>query len=456
MRVDPLAVAALPAFVASATRLCAAAAAAAAAMLAVMPATAGAAEPDAVTTLTLEKAMELADESSPDLAVAAERVSQSQSDVRSAWAGFLPHVQAGGSYLVHDEAIVISRLGTITLPDPILFQEKQVYGAQVQGTWPLLNPTAFPTLSAAKHGQRATAAAYAAGRQEVFYGVAQAFWAVAVTDRLVLAGDEAVANAGELVRVANEQVKAEVATNLALLRARTAEEQAKQVRLSARGARGAAEAALRRLTGVEGPIRVEVPAATTPTVPDDAALWKTAQEKRPDLLSAREALAARSSLKRAGQLSYLPLIAGQGTWYYTSNEGLTGKNDGYNGGLVASWTIFDGGLREAKVSKLRSQEREAIAASESALRRAREEVSRASLDFATALAARDAARETAKFATQAQALAVTSYRAGTATNLEVTQANATLLQAQAGLAQAEAQAALAALALRKVTGEPLR
>lgn len=448
MRVDPLAVAALPAFVASA---------AAAAMLVLLPATAGAVAAEAVTTLTLEKAMELADESNPDLAVAAERVSQSQADVNSAYAGFLPHVQANGNYLWQDQATVIRKFGDITVPGgPIVVQENHGYAAQVQGTWPLLNPTAFPTLSAAKHGQHATAAAYAAGRQELFYGVAQAFWAVAVTDRLVLAGDEAVANAGELVRVANEQVKAEVATNLALLRARTAEEQAKQVRLSARGARGAAEAALRRLTGVEGSIRVEAPAATTPAVPDDATLWKTAQEKRPDLLSAREAIAARSSLKRAGQLSYLPLIAGQGTWYYTSNEGLTGKTDGYNGGLIASWTIFDGGLREARNSKLRSQEREAIAASESALRRAREEVSRASLDLATALAARDAARETAKLATQAQALAETSYRAGAATNLEVTQANATLLQAQAGLAQAEAQAALAGLALRKVTGEPLR
>jgi len=445
--------AAVPGFAAGALLL----AVVAAAMMLFIPATAGAAESANATTLTLEKAMQLADESNPDLAVAAERVSQSQSDVRSAYAGFLPHVIAQGSHLIYDEPLILDLPVIPGVTDgPITLQEKIVTQGQIQATWPLLNVQAFPTLAAARHGEKATAAAYAQGRQELFYGVAQAFWAVAVTDRLVVAGDEAVANAAELVRVANEQVKAEVATNLALLRARTAEEQAKQVRLSARGSRGAAEAALRRLTGVEGAIVVDVPAATTPSIPDDAALWKTAQEKRADLLSAREAVAARASLKRAAQLSYLPVIAGQGTYYQTTNEGLGGKSTGYNGGLVASWTIFDGGLREAKISKLRSQEREAIAAGESTLRKAREEVSRASLDLATALAARDAARETGGLAKEAQALAQVSYRAGTATNLEVTQANATLLQAQAGLAQAEAQAALAELALRKVTGQPLR
>ena len=422
--------------------------------LLMFPATAGAAES---TTLTLEQAMTLADETNPDLAIAAEKVKQAQADYRSAFAGFLPHVKAQGSYLFNDEEILIEEFSGFALPEPIVLQDDKTVGAQVQATWPLVNLQAPAQLKAAAHARNATAAGYANGRQQLFYAVAQAFWYVAVADQLVVASEEAVKNTGELVRVANEQVKAQVATDLALLRARTAEEEAKRALISARGLRGAAEAGLRRLTGVDGPIAVNaVPVETQPTVFDADALWATAEKNRPDLLSAKEAVLARRNAKRAEQLGYLPVIAGQGTWYRTNTEGFTGKKEGWNAGFVASWSIFDGGLREARVSKASSQEREAVASEESAVRKARAEVSTARLELETAIAGRDAAREAAGFAKRAQALADTAYRAGTAINLEVASANETLLRAQAGLANAEAEAALAALNLKLATGVPLR
>ena len=408
----------------------------------------------ASTKLTLDEAMDLAARTSPDLAAAAEKITQAQDDVRSAWAFFLPQVTAQGSYLWYDRDIKLAIPGGPVLD--LYLQKSPTHAGQIVGTLPLFNPQGFPTLAAARHGEKATEAAVAQGRQELLLGVAQAYWANVVTADLVKASDEAVANAKELSRVAGEQVKAQVTTNLALYRARAAEEQAQQFAISARGAQAQAAAALRRLTGVEGPIEVEKPAALPPpSVLDEDTLWAQAKTKRPDLRAANEALLARGSLANASYTRYLPFVAAQAERHYTSNEGLTGFNYGGSYGFVASWTLFDGNLREQAMAKARSQRREAQAQLVSGERKARQELSGAITDLQTALATRDAAKEGAEFARQAQALAQSQYRAGTATNLEVTNANATLLQAEASLAQAEAQAAVAQLALKAALGDPL-
>ncbi len=407
---------------------------------------------DAPAKVTLEQAMEAAAKSSPDLAVVAERVTQSEADVRSAYAGFLPQVTAQGSYLWYNKELPLVFNGIDT---GIFLQKNPTYSGQVVGTLPLLNPQAFPVLAAAKHGERATEYAAFAGRQELMLGVAQAYWANVVTGQLVKAADEAVANAHELSRVAGEQVKAQVTTNLALFRAKAAEEQAQQFAISARGSQAQAQAALRRLTGIEGPIEVVAPQVADPAPANEAELWRYAQAHRADLLAANEAVKARIALYHGRFNAYVPLIAAQGEWHYTSNPGFIGEHDGGSLGVVAQWNLLNGGLREQQIGRASSQAREAAAQYHVAERRAREEVSKAVTDLQTAIATRDAAREGAEFARQAQTLAQTQYRAGTATNLEVTQANATLLQAQAGFAQAEAQAAIAQLALKLASGDSL-
>ena len=405
------------------------------------------------TKLTLDEAMEAAAKTSPDLAAAAERVTQSQEDVRSAYAGFLPQVTAQGSYLWYNKDLPLSFPGAPPLG--IFLQKSPTYTGQVLGTLPLLNPQAYPILAAAKHGERATEYAIFAGRQELLLGVAQAYWANVVTNQLVKAADEAVANAHELSRVAGEQVKAQVTTSLALFRAKAAEEQAQQFAISARGSQAQAQAALRRLTGIEGAIEVVAPQVSDPAPANEAASWEFARVHRPDLLAANEAVKARISLYHGRFNGYLPLIAAQGEWHYTSNPGFVGEHDGGSLGFVAQWNLFNGGLREQQLGRVASQARESAAQYHATERKAREEVSKSVTDLQTAIATRDAAREGAEFARQAQTLAQSQYRAGTATNLEVTQANATLLQAQAAFAQAEAQAAIAQLALRRAVGDSL-
>lgn len=414
-------------------------------------------EPASARPISLEEAFALADRNNPDLAVAAENVAQARIDVRRAWAAFLPQATAQGSYLWYDKEVSFDIEPVPGTVYSFTLQESPAWQGQVTATWPLFNPEGFPTLSAARLGAEASAAAREAGRQELLLGVAHAWWGIAVGDRLVAAAEEGLANAAELVRISNEQVKARVATELALLRARAAEEESRRFLLSARGARGSAEAGLRRLTGVEGPIAIVRTESADVVLPaDDAALWEAARAKRPDLRAAEAAASAAKSMQRAAVASYLPVIAGQATGYYTSTEGLGGANEGGSAGFVAQWNLLDGGLREARLARAASERREAAARLESARAAAREEITRTTLELRTAVGARDAAREGAALARRAQALAQAQYKAGTATNLEVTQANAALLQAQAALAQGEAQAALAALALRKALGEPLR
>jgi outer membrane protein TolC len=414
--------------------------------------------------VTLTEAHAAALSGNPDLAVVRARVALASVDVKRAWAYFLPQLTVGGELLMYDEEQTLKfelppQFAGIELPETKL-TENPTLNWQATLLVPLLNLPGFSSLDAARAGERAAEQTEAATREQLLLGVSAAYVSVLVADGLLVAGEESVRNAAELVRVARAQVEAQVTTELSLLRAQVAEADAKRQVIDAQSARESALAALRRVTGLEGELAVvAVPVDETELdrwlAANEGALMEAARRQRPDLAAAEAVLSARASLDEATWHRYSPTVAARAQWQSTSNEGLTGDGTTGTVGLVAEWKLYDGGLREAETDTQRLERRAAEAQRDSLLATLREELSRARSDLRKARAGREVARQAVELSGKAQRLAQVSYQAGTVTNLEVTQANAALFQSRATLAQAESGTALAALNLRRALGESL-
>jgi hydrophobe/amphiphile efflux-1 (HAE1) family protein len=412
--------------------------------------------------VTLAEAYEAALKHNTDLALAAEQVRRAEVDVSRAWAYFLPQAKLQGSYTWYDEELEFEfalppNLAALAgeIP-PMKIQESPTFQWQGQVVLPLVNLEGLAALKATRKGVEAHEQVVEAARQEVLMAVAHVYHTIGALDRAAAAAQEGIVNAKETLRVAEAQRAAETATELGVVRAQAALAEAEALVIEIRSGRASACAGLTRLTGLSGEVEVEaVPLdATGPEGSPEA--WETeARGARADLRAVEAQVAAAEALDGGYWATYLPTIAGQATYWQTTNEGLTGQGDGANWGLVAEWKLYDGGLREATVRERESGVR--TARLERARRQAmvREELERAAAEARSALAGLETARKYAALAEKGQKLAQVAYAAGTVTNLEVSEANALRMKAAAGLAQAEVKAALAQLAFHKALGRPV-
>jgi HAE1 family hydrophobic/amphiphilic exporter-1 len=213
--------------------------------------------------VTLAEAYEQALKHNPDLALAAEQVRAAQVNVDRAWAYFLPQAKLQGSYTWYDEELQFEfklppNLAALAgdLP-PTKIQESPTFQWQAQVTLPLVNLEGLAAMRASKSAVRANEHTVEAARQEVLMGVAYAYHTIAALDRAAAAAEQAKLNAKETLRVAEAQRAAETATELGVIRARTAEAEANEMAIQVKAGRDTASAALRRLTGLKGEIEVD-------------------------------------------------------------------------------------------------------------------------------------------------------------------------------------------------------
>ena len=412
--------------------------------------------------LTLAQAYEAALKHNPDLALAAEQVRGAQINVDRAWAYFLPQAKLQGTYTWYDEELEFSfklppNLAALAgdLP-PTKIQESPTFQWQAQVILPLVNLEGLAARKASRAAVTVSEQTVEAARQEVLLGVAYAYHTIASLERAALAAEQAKLNAREMLRVAEAQRAAETATELGVVRARTAEAEAHEMAIQVRAGRDSALAGLRRLTGLTGEVEVEA-VSPAPQVPSgDVTQWlDEARKARADLRADDARVSAAEAMDEGYWATYVPTIAGQATYWQTTNEGLTGQGDGANWGLIAEWKLYDGGLREAKVAEQESQLRSARLLRESHVAAVREALERDAADLSAATASLATARTYEALATRGQQLALVAYQAGTVTNLEVSAANGQQMKAAAGLAQAEVRAAIAALKFEKGLGRPV-
>ncbi len=412
-------------------------------------------------TLTLQQALQRADDVNLDLKAAQARVTQAKAGVWKAWSGHLLQVGAAGTYTVNNTAVSIPlqvpTAGGNTMTVQATIQPKTQLAGQLQATQVLLAPQLWFAIQSAYRAEDAAAHGVENARRDILFGVAQAYYMVASMKRLVDVATQLQEVAGRQTRDADIRFKAGTIAKVAKLRADIDFTRAEQDLLRARNSYQSAKLALAVALDREPDFEVMEPAE--PELPaDTSTLEQSALDNRFDLKAARSTEGIYLSLRRASAMRYLPSLAAFGRATYTDPAGLTGQEKAWAIGLSLNWTILDGGLREAELRDTSARIAEAEYSRRALENRARAEVRSALLDLESARANTLKAREQRELAVENQRLVDVSFKAGAATAVEQADATSALRNAEFQYAAESLQAQLAAVRVLRASGtfEPVK
>lgn len=437
-------------------------------------------------SITLDDALALARVHNRDLRAARERVVEAEAGVAQARAALLPTVSAQGRYTrnykeVDFDAIAFAQptfdianaiqmatdnpaeaaaiqsavqrdQAALRSQPTVVIQKLNQLDGSVNAAVPLVSLPAYYGLSAAQSSRDASTAGFHVTEAGVLLAVAQAYFAAAGTDELVVARQDAVKVATETFEVARARVAAELANQVESTRAETALVRAQQDLAEAENRRGQAYRALATLIGTHEPIAVQA-AKTLPDEPGPVeALVGEARARRPEIAAERATIAAADASASASAWRWSPVLSAFGFLRDGNYTGFSGDTYAWGVGLQLDWLLYDGGARDAQRHIAHAQRREAEARLDLLADTVSDEVANARGTLETSRKGVGAAQRAVELARETLRLVRAQYDAGTARQLDVLQAQDALVGAEVALAQAHFDVGLADLQLRRAAG----
>ena len=172
-----------------------------------------------------------------------------------------------------------------------------------------------------------------------------------------------------------------------------------------------------------------------PALPEPASEGLSPWEGAFAVKGARRAVEAAGGTLTYDKLAWLPTLAGVARGSYNSNTGFTGRNYYYDVIVQASLPIYDHGVRYAQLAEDRGKQAQAVAQLESSLAHGRATWVAARANLLAARAVLAQAEAQAALAQLAQRELESSAKAGVATTLELSDADAQRFAADSQLAQ---------------------
>lgn len=395
-------------------------------------------------TITLAECFRLALANEETLALQGEKLLEADARAKEAVSTLLPQVDFHYRYS-HDNKEIRFEGFRITPRDS---SESWISASQT-----VFDGRAIAAVSAAKAARRIEGLRLSDHRDRVLFSVAAAFYAVLGLEQDVETEQAALERAREGLRVAGARARAGEASRQEVLAA-SAEREATEARLvQARNDLAVARSDLRRLVGLEAlPPRLvdEYTVTFTPgAVPE---LTAAAERNRPDLGAARAAVDLAEADRKATLSEYLPRISADYT-YWLRREGAFTSDIDWNLSLNFTWSLFDSGGREARMTQAYSRYRQRafeLAALEKSVRHEVEEAVRSFLSLDRSLAAfRSRADSVKKALGDVQA----RFQVREAAALDVATAREAWRQAERDRARAALARKLAALRIHLVVGD---
>jgi outer membrane protein len=393
----------------------------------------------------LREALQLAARQGPDVAAARAQAAIAQAGVERASTAWKPDVVATGTY-DHTDGIQRIDLRALGLPStsfpPTTIVAANNYYATVQLTQPLLTPQGLFLPGIAGNAADAAARGADETREQVLLSVARAYLGLQGLEGLLAAARDAEKVALRREQDAKAQIAAGTAVEINLLRAQT---ETAQARAQIAGLLGQQESLLPVLEALTGEAIQPAPIGQQGedfggTADESNQPWESSFAVR----SAAAAVKASQGSVRLDNFLWLPTIAGVAKESYNSNAGFSNKNWIYDLMINVSVPIYDRGVRYAAKHEDEARLAQAVAQLASARARARSNWlgARANLAAADAVLAQTVSQ--AQLAARAQAQVDASARAGVATSLDLSDADARRFGAESAAAQARA-----ALEIRK-------
>lgn len=396
--------------------------------------------------ITVEAAVATALERNPSIVTATKTVEAAQARVVQAKAASALAVSINASASVGNLAG-----GTPTGQDPRVSHTVNVGGSLLLydgGIGAQQVVQAEAALQAAQFGLEAT-------KQDVAVAAARGYFQALRAARVVEAREAALRSAQEQVRQAEALVRAGTAARADIFTAQAAAANAEVELIAARGQVELTQASLRNAMGV--PL-TQVFALAEPGDPHPVSI--TPEQ------AATEAATARAEVKRAAadvrsseaalriaqlRASLLVNVTAGAAVQVTPNPGQAG----WSVGASASYPIADGGKAKAAIDEAQANLAAAQSRAESTVQQVRLQAFQAALSVREFVARVAATRVALAAAEEAARAADGRYRAGVGTVLDVTIAQATLVQARVNSVQALYDLHQAIATLRHDLGQPV-
>jgi outer membrane protein TolC len=212
---------------------------------------------------------------------------------------------------------------------------------------------------------------------------------------------------------------------------------------------------LRTAIGIDEEVTFSLEPVPLPILPplEEAALVEVAYERRPELASQRAQRQAATEEVAAAEKNHLPTIQGAGQYQWSGSDYPLQSN--WNLGAVVTLPLFSGGLTAAQVSEAKARVREMEATETQLQQQIAFEVRQAFLQAREAEESLQVADRALEQAQENFTLAEGRYETGVGSVIELTDAQALLLNARGQRVQAEQNFLVAVAALEKATANPL-
>ena len=205
----------------------------------------------------------------------------------------------------------------------------------------------------------------------------------------------------------------------------------------------------RRHTAFELETPPDPPGEVRGAFPD---LIRRALRDRPEMAAAKanEEIAAR--LHTDAVLQFFPTLSANAAYRYNNVEDFSGRTLSWAVTIALTLPLYDGGLRYVALKDASSKEREARLSTRSQVARIEDELRRGQLDLESARALREEADQALVYARENEELVRAQFEAGTATQVEVSDAQAALFQSEATALEQKLAVQIAALRVARAVG----
>ncbi len=402
----------------------------------------------------LEEFLRGARASGADVAEARAVRRQAGAEASAALGRALPRLSLRGTYTrtEHETAVELPATGggaptTVTIPP-----QGQLDGAATVEV-PLVDLATFAGIAAARTGARAAGSAAAATDLRVQATVAQDYYQLVADVALVGSSRRALDVARTSLRTAEERPDAGAAPLLDVDRARAEVERDVQQLASAELQVSLVARALESASGIAPDLQAEVALADDLHEEPPLDRFQAPDEALPSVAAAIESRASAEQQATARRLALVPSLSAVATERTTNAKGFAPSDTSWQGVVALTWS-FD----LTTLANIRSQEAAADAArarEQRARLAARDDIHQAWMTVQTGIARSRSARVQAEVSARASQLALESYRAGTATQLDLLQAQRDAFAADAARIQADADLVNSRAQLRLAAGESL-
>jgi outer membrane protein TolC len=419
--------------------------------------------PDAPVAIDMARVVGLVQSRNLQVKASQEGINIAKDKVGQATALRLGRIGVDASYLRLDDQIAITSppvhvpfLGGVTLAvPPTVIAPPDLLHVRSEAGLPLYTGGKISNaIAQARAGERAARALSGDTEAAVIFQAEHLYLGVLLGREVLRLNERALESYKQHLADARTAYRLGTAANYDVIRAETAVAEQEKRLTEARNRFQVTEAAFKTALDLSDPTHLDIGGALfePPAPPSLQDAQAAALKGHAGLEALRQKIQALDRAERMEKADYLPqVVAVAGKETVTSKLAQTDPN--WFVGVRATWSLFDGGARRARVREKSSEAAQAGIELRHAEEQVRLGVRSSLMDFESQKSALESARKAAELAREGLRLATKRFAVGTGTSLEVLDANLTLTAAETGVQSSLFQMTVAYLEVHRHIGD---